>query len=107
HWLVPRYAALYAAHPEIELQLLPTTRICDLVRERIDLGIRYGDGVWPGLKATHLVKEICFPAATPSLARQWRQAGWDGIGPEARIIINNTHPDEWGAWCVQRGWAAP
>jgi LysR family glycine cleavage system transcriptional activator len=107
HWLVPRYVGLHAAHPEIELQLLPTTRLCDLARERIDLGIRYGDGVWPGLKATHLIEEVCFPVATPTLAREWRQAGWDGFRSKARIIVNGAHPDEWSVWCAQSGWAAP
>jgi LysR family glycine cleavage system transcriptional activator len=107
HWLVPRYAALHAAHPEIELQLLPTTRLCDLARERIDLGIRYGDGVWPGLKARHLIEEVCFPVATPTLAREWRRAGWDGSGSKARIIVNGTHPGEWSVWCAQFGWARP
>jgi LysR family transcriptional regulator, glycine cleavage system transcriptional activator len=107
HWLVPRYAGLHAAHPEIELQLLPTTRLCDLAREHIDLGIRYGDGVWPGLKATHLIEEVCFPVATPTLAKEWRQAGWEGFRSKARIIVNGTHPDEWSVWCAHSGWIRP
>jgi DNA-binding transcriptional LysR family regulator len=92
HWLVPRYASFYAVHPEIELQLLPTTRLCDLIRERIDLGIRYGDGVWPGLKATHLIEEVCFPVATPTLAREWRQTGWDGMEFDPKHASSSTAP---------------
>ena len=107
HWLVPRYANLYAAHPEIELQLLPTTRLCDLVRERIDLGIRYGDGAWPGLRATHLIQEVCFPVATPTLAREWHQAGWREFRRQGRIIVNGTHPDEWVLWCSRYRQASP
>ncbi len=107
HWLVPRYAALHRAHPEIELQLLPTARLCDLTRERIDLRVRYGDGHWAGLDAEHLLDETCFPVATPDVARRWREFGWVWPGEAGRVVLNASHPDEWRAWSARRGWREP
>ncbi len=101
HWLMPRYRAFLDRHPGIELQLLVTERVCDLAREHIDLAIRYGDGPWPGLEAVRLSDEVCFPVATPALARAWRELPWpDAVERAGRIIVNALHPDEWSAWCA-------
>ncbi len=40
-WLIPRMAKLRQRHPDIDLQLVASNRLCDLVREQIDLAIRY------------------------------------------------------------------
>lgn len=108
HWLIPRFPRLYARHDELELQLLPTTRICDLAREQIDLGLRLGRGQWSGLTARPLLLERTCPVAAPELARQWRDAGWAAMSGQARLILNTTHPDEWARWCdgTGRGWPA-
>lgn len=105
HWLVPRYPGLYRQYPELELQLLPTFRQCDLEREQIDLGIRLGDGRWPGLEARPLLTERICPVAAPDLAGAWQHAGWKGTIPHARLIANEFHPDEWTRWCDASGHA--
>lgn len=109
HWLVPRYPRLYAGDTagEVELQLLPTARTCDLEREQIDLGIRLGSGHWPGLEAQPLLPEHTCPLATPALARQWRELGWEVMAAQARLIANATHPAEWQDWCSATGRALP
>lgn len=48
-FLVPRLAAFRATHPGIELMLNPTSELVDLECGGVDLAIRYGDGMWPGL----------------------------------------------------------
>ena len=99
HWLVPRYPTLYRDEQAPELQLLPTTRLCDLEREQIDLGIRLGGGPWPGLEGRRLMAESTLPVATPDLARTWRARGWDAPFDGRRLIANATHPGEWDQWC--------
>lgn len=101
HWLVPRLPRLHARHEALELQLLPTTRMCDLAREQIDLGVRLGTGEWPGLDALPLMLERICPVAAPALAREWREAGWEAMSDRARLILNTTHPEEWTHWCGQ------
>lgn len=66
-WLMPRLREFWEKHPEIGLSLHPDSRVVDLHRERMDLGIRYGNGDWPGVEATYLASARLVVAAAPSL----------------------------------------
>lgn len=103
HWLVPRYPDLHRRDGDIELQLLPTFRRCDLDREQIDLGLRLGTGDWPGLEALPLLREHICPLAIPALAARCRARGWDTVAAETRLILNEFHPGEWQQWCAATG----
>jgi LysR family glycine cleavage system transcriptional activator len=48
NWLMPAIGQFWAEHPEIKLELLPSTELADMRAEAIDLAIRYGRGQWPG-----------------------------------------------------------
>src|SRR6516225_8157065 len=54
-WLVPRLAMFARRYPDIEIAVETGTRPVDLKREPIDLAIRHGLGIYPGLEATWLV----------------------------------------------------
>jgi DNA-binding transcriptional LysR family regulator len=47
-WLIPQLGAFEREHPDIDLQLVPTTRVVDLRRDQVDLAVRHGTGPWPG-----------------------------------------------------------
>jgi LysR family transcriptional regulator, glycine cleavage system transcriptional activator len=66
-WLLPRVERFVAQHPVYELRIDTSGRLVDLVAERIDLGIRYGGGRWPGLEATFLLRDAFFPVCSPAL----------------------------------------
>lgn len=66
-WLMPRLRAFWDLHPEIGLSLHPDPRLIDLRREGMDLGIRYGNGDWPGVDARFLASARLVVAAAPSL----------------------------------------
>lgn len=66
-WLMPRLGAFWARHPDMPIALHPTRRIVDLAREGMDLGIRFGDGSWPGVKAEMLVPAPYVVVGTPAL----------------------------------------
>ena len=38
-------------------------RLVDFAAERMDVGIRYGDGRWPDLKSTFLLRDAFFRSA--------------------------------------------
>ncbi len=107
HWVVPRFPRLYAQTGEPELQLLPTTRRCDLEREQIDLAIRLGEGKWPGLDGVFMMPERICPVTTPGIAEDLRGHGWGALAPNQRVIVNEAHPGEWAAWCEATGRAPP
>ncbi len=60
-WLIPRLADFERKQPEIDLQLVPTTRVVDLGRDQVDLAIRHGKGRWPGVEASFLLEETALP----------------------------------------------
>ena len=77
NWLMTRLGSFWAEHPAIALSLNPSMKSVDLVAEDMDLAMRFGKGVWPGLHAKKLVGAgyciIGQPALMPiSLKAVWR-----------------------------------
>jgi LysR family glycine cleavage system transcriptional activator len=65
NWLMPRLGRFWKAHPEIEVSLNPEKQLVDLRRAGIDIGIRFGNGKWPGLEAEFLVAADYVIVAAP------------------------------------------
>ncbi|NGQ89672.1 LysR family transcriptional regulator [Rhodobacter sp. HX-7-19] len=66
-WLMPRLKDFWDLHPDIALSLHPDARVSDLRRDGMDLGIRYGNGDWPGVTARFLAPARMAIAAAPDL----------------------------------------
>src|SRR5215813_5698011 len=48
-WLVPRLKSFHDTHPDIDLQLRTSSVVVDFARDAVDVAIRHGLGVYPGL----------------------------------------------------------
>ena len=73
NWLVPRLGTFQLAHPDIAVRLAASGRMVDFAREEFDLGIRGGQGRWPGLKAHRLIPIDFTPMCSPEfIARRGR-----------------------------------
>ena len=66
-WLMPRLKRFWAAHPEVPISLHPEKRVVDLRRDGIDLGIRFGNGKWPGLDVEFLTAAHYAIVGSPAL----------------------------------------
>ncbi|HET7127077.1 MAG TPA: LysR substrate-binding domain-containing protein [Lysobacter sp.] len=67
-WLVPRLPRFLAAHPQLEINLQSSIAVADFERDtRLDAGLRYGPGQWPGVEAVHLFDDWVTPTASPAL----------------------------------------
>lgn len=100
-WLMPRLGRFWARHPDIPLTLHPNRQIVDLVRSRMDLAIRFGDGHWPGLEVEMLVPASYTIVASPALL-----GGRETLTPEemARMPwIFDQGSDEERAWLRRIG----
>ena len=64
---MPRLGRFVAAYPEIELTVRSELRNVDFAREDVDLGLRYGKGIYPGLETRLLLTERVFPVCAPAL----------------------------------------
>jgi LysR family glycine cleavage system transcriptional activator len=65
YWLMSRVAKFRAVNPEVELRLVASAPVSDLAVAGIDMAVRYGNGRWPGVEATHLLDNEIFPVCTP------------------------------------------
>ncbi|MCU0839470.1 MAG: transcriptional regulator GcvA [Rhodospirillales bacterium] len=69
-WLVPRISRFQDRNPDIDLRIAANERITDLARDRIDVSIRFGAGVWTGVRCEKLVDESITPVCSPALLPQ-------------------------------------
>ncbi len=102
-WLIPKLGAFERAQPEIDLQLITTTRVIDLKRDQIDLAIRHGKGAWRGLETIFLLEETAMPVCAPGyLDPPFGQPAADVLR-DIRLIVSASFPDEWEEWARAHG----
>ncbi|WP_188982116.1 transcriptional regulator GcvA [Pseudomonas matsuisoli] len=66
-WLLPRIDSFHSAWPDTDVRLDTNLRPVDFVTQRIDIGVRYGNGSWSGLFAEKLMEEEVYPVCSPNL----------------------------------------
>ena len=71
-WLLPRFDRFQATCPDTDVRLETNLKPVDFVTHRVDIGVRYGAGVWPGLVSEKLMDEDWYPVCSPELLRQSR-----------------------------------
>lgn len=65
-WLMPRLSDFRAKHPGIDLAIDPASENREIGREA-DIGLRYGNGHWPGLESRLVLRSSIAVVAAPSL----------------------------------------
>ena len=70
-WLLPRFERFQATSPEIDVRLETQLKPVDFVSQRVDIGVRYGAGNWPGLTSEKLMDEEVYPVCSPLLLQQY------------------------------------
>lgn len=107
-WLLPRIERFQAECPETDVRLDTNLKPVDFAAQQIDIGVRYGAGVWPGLAAEKLMDEEVYPVCSPELLRRQgvprRPADLAG-----ETLIHDLSMDgplgfpTWDAWLEQAG----
>ena len=69
-WLIPRLAKFKSAHPGIDVRIDTSDRLVDFRHEDIDVGIRFGNGVYPELDTVFLFSFDLIPVCAPQLMHQ-------------------------------------
>jgi LysR family glycine cleavage system transcriptional activator len=103
NWLVPRLPAFAARHPDVEIQILTSLELADVLGGEVDLAIRFGQGSWPGLRAHKLLPLTLFPVCSPKVRQ----------GPPAlrrvsdlarhRWLHLSSYPQAFQAWLAHAG----
>ena len=101
-WLVHRLGRFADAHPAIDLRVSATHHHVDFAREDVDLAIRHGDGIAPGLDVTRLLKEELFPVCSPKLMRG-RHALRKPADIAAHTLLHLDNRQDWSKWLDAAG----
>lgn len=107
-WLLPRIDGFQVQYPDMDIRLDMSLNTADFFAQQIDIGVRYGIGIWPGLSAEKLMEEEVFPVCSPSLLRQ------DGLPIYPDDLTNETLIHDlsmdnragfpsWDAWLQRAG----
>jgi LysR family glycine cleavage system transcriptional activator len=102
NWLVPRLGSFRARHPAIDLVVLSSSELVDFARDPVDVGIRFGPGRWPGVRADLLLAEEYLPVASPKLVRGRRALRRPEDLRRHTLLHDETH-DAWRAWLASAG----
>jgi LysR family glycine cleavage system transcriptional activator len=69
-WLPSRLPRLLAHPAGGNLEIRVEDRCADFLTDGVDMGLRYGDGVWDGLHVARLFKEVLIPVCSPKVAAE-------------------------------------
>jgi DNA-binding transcriptional LysR family regulator len=98
-WLIPRLPSFQAAHPGVEVRLATTEREVDLLREDVDVAIRFGHGRWPKLRADLLMPDEAFPVASPALIRRLALRRPADLARAAWLVVERPpRGEDWPRW---------
>jgi LysR family transcriptional regulator of beta-lactamase len=93
-WLLPRLEDFRKACPHVDLRILTNNNRVDIAGEGLDYAIRFGDGLWHGTEATHLMSAPLSPLCAPKMAKRLRK-------PEAlakETLLRSYRDEEWRRW---------
>lgn len=104
HWLLPRLARLRERHPHYRVRLQTSLDLQDLRHGQADVGIRMGQGNWPGLGQQRLFADELVVVAAPALNGGRLPASAQEI--IAAPLIHSTDAP-WSDWCRAAGVEPP
>ncbi|WP_328187216.1 LysR substrate-binding domain-containing protein [Marinobacter sp. OP 3.4] len=93
-WLAPRLPGLDTRTSRINLSIATINRPVDYEMEGADLEIHYGDGEWPGVERTLILRERLSPVCAPELLD--RDSDWTQLP----IIGLAGARAGWSEWCA-------
>lgn len=104
-WLVWRLGGFQLAHPDLAVRLDTSNALVDLRHGEADVGLRAGDGKWPGVEAIRLMDIDFTPMCSPSfLAGVERKLG-RAVAPGDLPAMPMLNPDDewWETWLTEAG----
>lgn len=102
-WLVPRLHRFREQHPDIDVLLDPSVELVDLEHSRVDVGIRYGSGCYPGLVSERLFVDEIFPVYSPRMLNGRRPLKRPS-DLRGQLLIHTEWTPETGHWPDWSDW---
>jgi LysR family glycine cleavage system transcriptional activator len=104
-WLAPRIHDFHQRCPDVQVLIAASDLPADLVRDRIDVAIRYGPGPYPGYVTTRLIATRMFPVCSPRLLQSQRLTEPRDLAHALLLSDVNVAPGEagWPQWLAAAG----
>ncbi len=101
-WLVPRLGRFRQIRPDIDLRIDPSAALSDFAGGDVDVGIRYGRGKYPGMRADWLMTEDIFPVCSPALL-EGPHPLQDPGDLEHQVLLHDDGHGDWRTWLLAAG----
>jgi LysR family glycine cleavage system transcriptional activator len=95
-WLAPRLGKFIDLHPDTEVVLQSSGQLTDLVREPVDVGIRFGGGNYPGLSVEKLMGDYYYPVVSPHYNGGQLPASPQQLGQYT--LLRSYDDEQWAPW---------
>ncbi|HJU71048.1 MAG TPA: transcriptional regulator GcvA [Paucimonas sp.] len=103
-WLAPRLGRFIEQHPDIEVVLQSSNFLTDFVREGVDIGVRFGNGHYPGLSVELIMEDCYYPVASPQFNGGHLPRTLDAL---SRATLLRCDMEPWAPWFRLAGMAQP
>lgn len=98
--LAPRLGRFIEMHPDIEVVLQSNMQMIDFTREDVDVGVRFGNGNYPGLHCEFLMRDYYYPVASPRFDCGRLPATIEELA-KAQLVRTTNEP--WVPWFAAAG----
>ena len=92
NWLMDRLNRFSETHENIDLRLNVTEKLMDVSHGEADIGIRCGQGDWPGVNKTWLMDEEAVLVCSPHLVPSGKMACSKWLATQKLIHDDTPHP---------------
>jgi LysR family glycine cleavage system transcriptional activator len=103
-WLIPRLAAFARENPGVDVRIAAETRIQDLVREQVDVAVRYSTQTLAGPDAVRLFGEQMFPVCSPKHLAEAKAPLRDPADLRRHVLLHLDDPEGRWPWLSWRVW---
>src|SRR5262249_21040998 len=102
--LRPVLANLVQQNPNLQLEIVATDRLVDIVEEGFDAGIRLGESLREGMTAVKIKPRLCFAVVGSPAYFERRPVPKTPADLKRHVCIRNTYPSRAAyAWSFRRG----
>jgi LysR family transcriptional regulator, glycine cleavage system transcriptional activator len=100
-WLVPRLGRFLAANPGVDVHISPSAELVDFGLQSFDVGIRFGQGPYPGLVSEKLADDAWIVVSAPALKSRSRLRSPRDLSRES--LLGDDHTTAWDEWFAACG----
>ncbi len=103
-WLSARIGSFQLQYPELAVRMSMSNELVDFDASNVDVAIRIGKGVWPGLRSDFLMRQYLSPIASPAFI-----AEHDIREPADLLRVQRLAPNDswWADWFALAGVETP